>query len=463
MPSVTELKGSGRKSRFRAQVKRKGFKTEVRFFLTRKAAWEWATDRDTELRRQSEGLQPTLKNLQKQTVGNLVEWYLGKKTPKKASAVSEELVLRNFLAWKNVKDRPVLAFDQYEAIEFRDYLENEYRWIGKPYVREGKPITPTMEPKSVQPATVRRQIAVLQNVWDVAAAENRDFQNLPNPWKKVRQTNVIKARKRRLRGDELSRLLKACLGCYGMNRWYAQHAIQIAIATGMREQEIFNLLWHDLDFQERTITITKSKTDYKNKTTGRTFVLPRTVEDLLYWDRRQRLKDVDQAGLLEAGEIEILEHDTSGRLWPDAHQNVIPLNKERFKQIWHDIVKRAGIPLRFRDYIQPMTKRIITRDGEGLTFHDLRREARTLFHRAGLTEPETQFMLGHKGKSITDSVYLEFDSADRKMILDKLDKYSFGETQDEMLKRVMEEIEAERKEERPSNVIKFKRKRKEGN
>jgi integrase len=52
----------------------------------------------------------------------------------------------------------------------------------------------------------------------------------------------------------------------------------LALDTGMRMQEILNLKWSDIDFEQRRIEIRKSKTDRKQVAkggrAGRRIVLP---------------------------------------------------------------------------------------------------------------------------------------------------------------------------------------------
>jgi hypothetical protein len=77
------------------------------------------------------------------------------------------------------------------------------------------------------------------------------------------------------------------------------------------------------------------------------------------------------------------------------------MSKGAFKQSWADVRKRSGI--------------------EGLTFHDLRREAGSMFAEAGLTDPEHKLMMGHDSGDMTGLYVTEL-----KTIQGKLDRYRLG-------------------------------------
>jgi integrase len=75
-------------------------------------------------------------------------------------------------------------------------------------------------------------------------------------------------------------LFAACKECHGNNKFYVPLAMDLAVTTGMRLQEIFNLTWGDIanpfsveGINKRRIVIRKSKTDYKTGVHGRTIVM----------------------------------------------------------------------------------------------------------------------------------------------------------------------------------------------
>lgn len=92
---------------------------------------------------------------------------------------------------------------------------------------------------------------------------------------------------------------------------------------------------------------------------------------------------------------------------------VFPMTKDAFKQAWVHVKKNAGITNADTDEDD------LEEGEEGLTFHDLRREAGSLFDEIGLTKSENEFMLGHQGRD-TNSIYI---TTTLKSIQAKLDKH----------------------------------------
>ena len=181
---------------------------------------------------------------------------------------------------------------------------------------------------------------------------------------------------------ELIELLTHTEECRGGNKVYVQLAIVLAVQTGMRLQEIFNLRVDDVgltsmaEFEKRRIIIRKSKTDYKTGLQGRTIVMSVGARAILMSLAKHFVEDNQKPHRLE----------------------LFPMTKEAFKRAWLGVVRRAGI--------------------NDITFHDLRHEAGSRFDELGLTKAEHDLMMGHKSRDIT-SLYIH---ADLKRIQEKLDK-----------------------------------------
>jgi integrase len=177
-------------------------------------------------------------------------------------------------------------------------------------------------------------------------------------------------------------------------------AIWLAIDTGMRRQEIFNLMWSDIDDAERRITIRKSKTDkVMGRTNGVKIVLPAMAKHLLVTLAMFYVKEKTK---IKKGE------------WfkfPDDDERIFPMTARAFTQVWDKVLKRAGIP--------------------DLHFHDLRREANTRFIRAGLTLEERNLQLRHADKTM-NAVYVGRNIL-LDGIMDKLDRFTLGTTYEEAL------------------------------
>ncbi|MGA8614234.1 MAG: site-specific integrase [Xanthobacteraceae bacterium] len=348
MPSILKLKDKPRTLPWRAKVK--GGK--VRMFASKDEAARWANEYERTLR--LTGLPPTIDELRKHTVRELVERYLKEKTPLKGCAVSETTVLKKFLK-RDICSVSLATIKKADAYRYRDDRLKE-AWRGKP----------------ITPRTVRREVNTLQHIF-ATAKEEWGFENLENPFRIKIERSTYK-RKRRLKDGELEELEVACGDCRGLNKEYVLLAIYLAIETGMRLQEIFNLTWRDVDVKNRRIEITKSKTDHVTGHEGRTIVM-----------------NIPARGLLAVLRVQLI-----GNFRYSKEDRIFPMTREAFKQSWADVVKRAGIT--------------------DLHFHDLRREAGSRFDEAGLTRGEHDLMMGHANKDMA-SLYVY---ADLKSIQDKL-------------------------------------------
>jgi hypothetical protein len=113
MASVIKLTDKPRKLPWRAKVK--GGK--VRMFATKDEAERWGNEYERTIR--LTGLPPTIDELKKHTVGELVERYLKEKTPLKGSAVSEKTVLEKFLK-RDISRLSLAAIKKSDAYKYRD-------------------------------------------------------------------------------------------------------------------------------------------------------------------------------------------------------------------------------------------------------------------------------------------------------------------------------------------------------
>jgi integrase len=348
-----------------AHIHRKGHKRLIKMFKTKKEAEYWAEAQEQSIR--LAGLPLTIEALKKETVGDLATRYLRDVTPYKGSHISEESVLKKFL--KQSICRKSLAYvtkkDAYEYMDFR---------LKKDSFRD----------KPIKPSAVRREFNSIGNIFEVAR-ERWGYTNLTNPFQGIKIKGAMHRRKRRLVGNELERLEKSCQQCRGLNRHYIPLAMYLAIETGMRQQEIFNLTWPDIDWAKRRIEIRKSKTDHVSEYAGRTIVIP--IIAMLYL-------------VLLAIETRWWENKDKTHLFPRTIEGRDP--RSAFKQAWADVVKRANI--------------------KDLHFHDLRREAGSRFDEAGLTRSEHNLMMGHSSGDMA-STYI---SSELKIIQDKLDRFVLG-------------------------------------
>jgi integrase len=347
---------------YRAIIHRKGLKAYSKSFTERKHAESWA--RKEEISIETIGMPKTIDDLKQQTVADIVNRYLVEITPSKGCHVSETTVLKKFIRedpGKSMAKKSLAYVSKQDA----------YTYINARL-------------KEVKASTVARERNSIQHVFEVARDE-WGLTNLVNPFSGAKiRGKTMNRRKRQLNEGELEKIEYHAQRC--KHKEHVLLAVYLAIETGMRLQEIFNLKWGDIDLTKRRIEIRKSKTDYISATEGRTIVLP-----FLAWIVLTRA--VLMTLMTEKESVSV---------------PVFPMTKEAFKQTWGHVLKSAGI--------------------SGLTFHDLRREAGTWFDAAGLTKTEHELMMGHKPKDITGT----YINAHLNSILDKLDKHRTGITPKEM-------------------------------
>ena len=188
----------------------------------------------------------------------------------------------------------------------------------------------------VQPATVRRELAVLQHCFEVAIKE----WGLPltcNPVHNIKLPDASKARQNRLNAGDEERLNEALKQS---RLWYLEPLVKLAIETGMRRGELLSLKWAGVDFLQRTARLEDTKNGH-----SRTIPLTPTAIKLL-------------------------------QLLPKNSDLIIPISGNAVRLAWERLRAKAQLP--------------------DLRFHDLRHEAISRLTEMGLTVPEVAMISGHR-------------------------------------------------------------------
>ena len=184
----------------------------------------------------------------KHTLAKLIDKYLEEVFPKKPKARSQKYQLEY---WRDILGHHVLADVTPKVIaKCRDELL--------------KGITPAGNVRS--PATVKRYLAALSHVFTVAI---KDWEMVKeNPVSNVTKPTEPRGRIRYLSEDETintkmvegekTRLLKAC---EKSENTYLYIVVVLAISTGMRQGEIMNLKWKDVDLNKGQIILYDTKND----------------------------------------------------------------------------------------------------------------------------------------------------------------------------------------------------------
>lgn len=189
----------------------------------------------------------------------------------------------------------------------------------------------------ISPATVRLEMGLLQNFYEIARIEWGMASD--NPVSNVRKPKSSPGRTRRLTPREEARILRECAG-HQSEEMYS--IVVIAIETAMRQGEILGLRWEHINLATRVAHLPQTKNG-----TARDIPLSTRAKDAL-------LK---------------IPIKTNGR--------VFSYTSAGFKSSWRAMIKRLNI--------------------EDLTFHDLRHEAISrLFEKSSLDMMEVAAISGHK-------------------------------------------------------------------
>ena len=292
------------------QIRRKGSPAKSRTFRLRAEALEWARAIEAKLDVGHRELgQPPAKGL---TLGHLIERYLVEVTPRKLSRETERLRLAKFLRHPIAQKR----LDQTNSADFAAYRDERLQ--------------------SVRAGTVRRELGLLHHLFDIASRE-WGLSLGANPLKHVTLPGLPEGRQRRLEEGELEILLDALELCRNPE---AKVIVLLAIETGLRRREIFDLTWRNVDLERRIAFIPYSKT-------GKSRTIPLT----------------ENAALLIAS-------------LPKGGHTLFLTSMNAFKLLWRRLQARSGLA--------------------DLRFHDLRHEALSRFCELGLNMPELALISGHR-------------------------------------------------------------------
>lgn len=188
--------------------------------------------------------------------------------------------------------------------------------------------------------TKRKYASLISNLFEIARKRWRWA--VKNPVKDIELPAPCKSRKRRLEGDEYTRLLEAAAKCRNPAMTII---VQLAIETAMRQGELLKMRWEDIEFADDHGTVYLH--DTKN---GDDRIVPLSAHAVTI--------------------LRALPHPINGGLVFGK------MTKNSIRTAWLWICKRALI--------------------DGLRFHDLRHEAISRLFELGLDRIEAASVTGHK-------------------------------------------------------------------
>ncbi|WP_426195515.1 integrase [Massilia sp. DWR3-1-1] len=209
-------------------IRRKGYPPQTKTFETKKRAEAWATIVESEMAR---GVFADRTEVERTTLGDLVKRYSEEVSPTKLSCRTELVTSRRLLRHP-LALRPLATLRSVDFARYRNQRLSE----------------------GAANASVRLELAYLSTMFNTARKEwSIEVRNF---LEQVRKPPATPGRKRRLLGDEESRLLAAARKSKAPA---FELCVILAIETGMRAGNIMELCWEDVDFEHHLIYVERTK------------------------------------------------------------------------------------------------------------------------------------------------------------------------------------------------------------
>ncbi|PPC99510.1 MAG: hypothetical protein CTY35_03880 [Methylotenera sp.] len=213
-----------------AQIRRKGFPKLSKTFELKVDAEDWARDIERDMRR---SLFIDRRESETTTLLKMLEKYEEEVTPLKKSKVRE---LSRIARWKQHK----LASYSLAAIKPKDIatFRDERRKL------------------KLAENTIRLDIALISSVFEYC---KKDWGiEVENPCRKIKLPSGSKKRERRVSEEEELALLEYLPKAMPRTK-YASEIISLTLETGMRQSELLGIEWDNINFKQKHIHLSDSK------------------------------------------------------------------------------------------------------------------------------------------------------------------------------------------------------------
>ncbi len=176
----------------------------------------------------------------------------------KQDTLFENFIVENFLPYSEANKKSFRCDVLACTVLIRHFKGKSLRQITPPLIESFKQDflkTPTKHGGQRSKATVNNHLSILSKILSMAVdADMLDA----NPCFKVKKFRLNNQRIRVLSAEEEARLFQALSG-----NVLVRDIVALALNTGMRQGEIFNLKWFDVDLNRRIIIVQESKSDRK--------------------------------------------------------------------------------------------------------------------------------------------------------------------------------------------------------
>ncbi|MFT4554343.1 MAG: integrase, partial [Chlamydiales bacterium] len=222
MATIQERASPGGKKSYRVRIRLRGYPIQTATFDRKTDAKKWIQDTESAIR---EGRHFKTREAKKHTFGDLIDRYVENVLQPRKRSRQERFT---HLAWWKERLGDYLLADVTPALiaETRDSLARGVTYRGT----------------QRSPATVVRYLASVSHAFTIAVKEWGWVDD--NPLRKVTKPKEPRGRVRFLNEKEQARLLEACKNSPNP---YLYTIVILALSTGMRQGEILNLTWADVD------------------------------------------------------------------------------------------------------------------------------------------------------------------------------------------------------------------------
>ena len=241
MATIQKRRGVNGKETYTVTIRLKGVHSQTATFDRLTDAKRWSTSTESSIR---EGRYLHAVEAKRHTLADVINRYLKDPTVKQITRDG----YRPFLLWWREEAGYLKLHDLTPAkiSLLRDKLKDTPIQAKK----HGGQI------KMRTAATCNRNLAALSSILSIAWREWQLIEE--NPCKKVRKLQEPRGRTRFLSEEERERLLLACKDSESRHLYLA---VLLALATGARKKEVWDLSWNDVDLINGVVTFNRTKND----------------------------------------------------------------------------------------------------------------------------------------------------------------------------------------------------------
>ncbi|HEY8034702.1 MAG TPA: site-specific integrase [Methylobacter sp.] len=240
MANITERTLKDGSKRYTVIIRIKGCESRTETFRRLTDAKKWIAKTESEIR---DGKQLIPRAALKKTLGDAIDRYINEVLPEKPALQADQTTQLNWFK-AELGNTPLANITTPLIVQCRDKLNTEMGQRGK--VRS--------------PATVTRFLAALSSMFSHCISEWEWTQD--NPVKRVKKPKVSNDRVRFLDNDERQRFLKVCQESSNKQLYLC---VILAMSTGMRQAELMELTWKDVDIKAGFLLLNKTKNGEKRR------------------------------------------------------------------------------------------------------------------------------------------------------------------------------------------------------